>query len=66
MTQPLVLYEERGAVALITYNRPETRNAWNVQMTRDVMAAVERANGSDAVGAIVITAAGRCSAPVST
>ena len=58
MSEPLVLYEERGAVALITYNRPETRNAWNVQMTRDVMAAVEHANGSDAVGAIVITAGG--------
>ena len=58
MSQPLVRYEERGAVALITYNRPETRNAWNVRMTRQVMAAVERGNASDAVGAIVITANG--------
>ncbi len=58
MSQPPVLYEERGAVAVITYNRPETRNAWNVQMTRAVMAAVERANGSNAVGAMVITAGG--------
>lgn len=58
MSQPLVLYEERGAVALITYNRPETRNAWNVQMIREAMAAVERGNSSDAVGAIVITASG--------
>lgn len=58
MNQPLVRYEERGAVALITYNRPETRNAWNVRMTREVMAAVERGNGSDTVGAIVITANG--------
>ena len=58
MSQPLVLYEERGAVALITYNRPETRNAWNAQMIREAMAAVERGNASDAVGAIVITASG--------
>ena len=58
MSQPLVRYEERGAVALITYNRPETRNAWNVRMIREAMAAVERGNGSDAVGAIVITASG--------
>ena len=58
MSQPLVLYEERGAVALITYNRPETRNAWNAQMIREAMAAVERGNSSDAVGAIVITASG--------
>ena len=58
MSQPLVLYEERGAVALITYNRPETRNAWNAQMIREVMAAVERGNACDTVGAIVITASG--------
>ena len=58
MSQPLVRYEERGTVALITYDRPETRNAWNVRMTREVMAAVERGNGSDTVGAIVITANG--------
>ena len=58
MSDPLVLYEQQGAVAVITYNRSETRNAWNAQMTREVMAAVERANGADAVGAIVITATG--------
>ena len=58
MSQPLVRYEERGTVALITYDRPETRNAWNVRMTREVMAAVERGNDSDAIGAIVITASG--------
>ena len=58
MSEPVVLYEERGKVAVITYNRPRTRNAWNAQMTREVMAAVERGNRSDTAGAIVITAAG--------
>ena len=58
MSQSLVLYEERGTVALITYNRPETRNAWNARMIREIMAAVERGNDSDSVGAIVITATG--------
>lgn len=53
-----VLYEEREGVALIRYNRPAARNAWNVALTREVMAAVRRANASEAVGAIVLSAVG--------
>jgi 2-(1,2-epoxy-1,2-dihydrophenyl)acetyl-CoA isomerase len=51
-------YEERGNVALITYDRQERRNAWNVAMYREVVAAVEQANANDAIGAIVLTNAG--------
>jgi enoyl-CoA hydratase/carnithine racemase len=51
-------YEERGNVALITYDRQERRNAWNVPMYREAVAAVEQANASEAIGAIVITNAG--------
>jgi enoyl-CoA hydratase/carnithine racemase len=54
----LLRYEERGNVALITYDRQERRNALNVPMYREAVAAVERANASAAVGAIVITNAG--------
>jgi 2-(1,2-epoxy-1,2-dihydrophenyl)acetyl-CoA isomerase len=51
-------YEQRGNVALITYDRQERRNAWNVPMYREAVAAVEQANAAEAVGAIVITNAG--------
>jgi 2-(1,2-epoxy-1,2-dihydrophenyl)acetyl-CoA isomerase len=51
-------YEERGNVALITYDRQERRNAWNVAMYREVVAAIEQANATEAIGAIVITNAG--------
>lgn len=46
-------YEERDNVAIITYDRPDCRNAMSTQTYREIVAAVERANGSDAVGAIV-------------
>lgn len=57
-SETMVSYEERGRVAIITYDRQERRNAWNVPMYRQVIAAVERANASEAVGAIVLTNAG--------
>jgi enoyl-CoA hydratase/carnithine racemase len=50
-----IRYDQRGKVALITYNRQERRNAWNVPMYREIVAAIEAANADDAVGAIVIT-----------
>ncbi len=48
-------YEQRGKVALITYDRQERRNAWNVPMYREIVAAIEAANAETSVGAIVIT-----------
>lgn len=58
MSYETVIYEERGPVAVITYNRPERRNAWNVQLCREAMDAVEHANADDAIGAMVITNTG--------
>lgn len=58
MSYETVIYEQRGRVAVISYNRPERRNAWNVQLIRDAMAAVEQANADDGIGAIVITNTG--------
>ena len=51
-------YEETTGVAVITYDRPERRNAVNVPMYKAIVAAVEKANASEAVGAIVLTHAG--------
>lgn len=47
-------YEEQGNVAVITYDRPDCRNAMGTQTYRELVAAIERANGSEAVGAIVL------------
>jgi enoyl-CoA hydratase/carnithine racemase len=53
-----LIYEVDGDVAVITYDRPERRNAMNVPMYRALTAAVEKANADDAVGAMVFTHTG--------
>jgi enoyl-CoA hydratase/carnithine racemase len=58
MDYTAITYEEQGAVALITFNRPEKRNAINVPLMRETMAAVRQANASENVRAILITANG--------
>jgi enoyl-CoA hydratase/carnithine racemase len=55
MTFDTIRYEQRGKVALITYDRQARRNAWNVPMYREIVQAVERANAAADVGVIVIT-----------
>lgn len=50
-----IRYETRGAAALISYDRQERRNAWDLAMYREIVAAIEQANADPDVGAIVIT-----------
>jgi len=59
MTEPTVLYEERGAVALATLNRPQALNSFTRQMHRDLGAALDRVDANYAIRALVITGAGR-------
>jgi enoyl-CoA hydratase/carnithine racemase len=54
-----ILYETRGEVALLTLNRPDRLNAWTPRMSVEQADAIERANADPAVGAIVMTGAGR-------
>jgi enoyl-CoA hydratase/carnithine racemase len=51
--------ERRDGLALITLNRPDRLNAWTPQMASEQAAAIRAANEDDAVGAIVMTGAGR-------
>lgn len=51
--------ERRGAVALLTLNRPEKLNAWTDRMHAELHDAISRANEDAEVGAIVLTGAGR-------
>ena len=54
-----ILYEPRGAVALITLNRPQKLNAWTQTMENEFIDAVKRASADAEVGCIVVTGAGR-------
>jgi enoyl-CoA hydratase/carnithine racemase len=56
--KPTLLREDRGQVALLTLNRPETRNCLSEEMIAALHAAIGEIAGSDAVRAIVITGAG--------
>ncbi|MEO5669540.1 MAG: enoyl-CoA hydratase-related protein [Ramlibacter sp.] len=59
MTDKTVLYETRGAVALITLNRPQALNSFTRQMHDELWEAFERINADKSVRALVITGAGR-------
>jgi 2-(1,2-epoxy-1,2-dihydrophenyl)acetyl-CoA isomerase len=54
-----VLYEKRGAVALITFNRPQALNSFTRAMHHDLWAALDQAEANPDIRAAVITGAGR-------
>ena len=55
MAYELIIAETRGAVGLITLNRPQAMNALNVQVMRELGEALDAFEADDAIGAIVIT-----------
>ncbi len=59
MSAPAVQVETRGAVALVTLNRPESGNALNLQMAMDLLAAAMTCARNSAVRAVVLSGAGR-------
>jgi len=54
-----VLYEARGAVALVTLNRPQALNSFTRQMHHDLWAAIDLAEADSKIRALVVTGAGR-------
>lgn len=54
-----VLYERRGHVATITYNRPEVLNAVNGELRRDLNAAFARLRDDEEAWVAIVTGAGR-------
>ena len=59
MSTELVTLEIRDAVATLTLNRPDVRNAMTAEMGRCVEATVTRVNEMADVRAVVVTGAGR-------
>ena len=59
MTEQNVLYETRGAVALVTLNRPQSLNSFTRAMHGQLWAALDRIEADRSVRALVITGAGR-------
>jgi enoyl-CoA hydratase len=57
--QPVVLYEERGGLAIITLNRPEKMNTLNDAVIQGVADSIDAAAASPAVSAVILRGAGR-------
>ena len=54
-----ILLDKADDIAIVTLNRPERLNAWTGQMQADLHTAISDCNDDPAVGAIVVTGAGR-------
>ena len=55
----VLLLEDRGAVRILTLNRPEKRNALNSELTRQLLEALRAADKDEAVGSVVLAGAGQ-------
>jgi enoyl-CoA hydratase/carnithine racemase len=54
-----LLIQNRGAVRVLTMNRPEKRNALNTELTKALLDALRAADGDEGIGCIVLTGAGQ-------
>jgi enoyl-CoA hydratase/carnithine racemase len=54
-----VLTQDRGAVRVLTMNRPAKRNALNTELTQALLDALRAADADDAVSCVVLTGAGQ-------
>jgi enoyl-CoA hydratase/carnithine racemase len=59
MTAPVLDEDAEGGVRVITLNRPERLNAITPALLDGLVAALDAANAAPAIGAIVLTGAGR-------
>ena len=54
-----LLTEDRGAVRIITMNRPEKHNALNTDLTARLLAALREVDAADGINAVILTGAGK-------
>ena len=58
-THTTLLTEKKDGILLITLNRPDKLNAFNVDMMREIIACLDDADSDDDVRVIIFTGAGR-------
>ncbi len=59
MSDPLILASHSGGVTTLTLNRPAAMNSFTTAMHAELLAALDRAAGDEAVRCVVLTGAGR-------
>jgi enoyl-CoA hydratase/carnithine racemase len=58
MASEVVLYEKKGHIAFVTFNRPEAHNAYNDQSHGELVKIWKDVRGDDGIWAVVLTGAG--------
>lgn len=58
-SEPAAVYEKRGHIGIVTFNRPEAMNAVNSELSDAVGIALETAAGDADVRVVVVTGKGR-------
>ncbi len=58
MAYETITYDIDGHVATLTLNRPDVKNAFTIDMAREMIAALDAADADDQVRAIIVTGAG--------
>ncbi len=66
MAEPVVLYEERQSLAIITINRPEKMNTLNDAVIQGIADAIDDATASPEVSSIIIRGADAARGKVTT
>jgi len=56
----LVRYEQSGAVAVLTLNRPDAMNAFTTELSLELQLALEKAAADEGVRVVILTGEGRC------
>ena len=59
MAYETLIYEKKGKIAYITFNRPETRNAMDWEMIQEISQAISEVEKDEDVGILILTGAGR-------
>jgi enoyl-CoA hydratase/carnithine racemase len=59
MTDSLITLQVEGGIAILTFNRPDKRNAMSDDMRTDFIDALERVAADAAIRALVLTGAGK-------
>jgi enoyl-CoA hydratase/carnithine racemase len=60
MSYEAIIYEKRGAVGIITFNRLQKKNAINTQMNQELIQAVDDVEKDNEVKVLVITGGPEC------
>ena len=59
MQYKTIILEKRSGIAALTFNRPETLNAWNDEMAREATDAINEIERDENVRVLIVTGAGR-------